>query len=303
MGIIPENLVDLLSEYNLSLVIFVWVYLISILPVYVGAFLIIHGSTRNTTFRDIFFLRFSKLDFANREVKVGAIIFLFGWLMPYVYIFIFGKGLPWYIYVLLFVVMLPGILILFRKKGSMGGLSFASRYRVEKLLLVDNQELQSKFWNIYDSSFNDKNADAPCQQSIDNFKSFKAEMEQNSVMKYVLYDGETIVGIAMITNDLSNCTWISTKYFETKFPQYYKEKKLYYFMGIAIDKKFQGSGLGKWVLEYIIDDLPKDSAMGFDHSYEANKFISLFPYLVRQRPKLKRTYLDKQVYYLVTNKK
>ncbi len=74
--------------YNLDVRLFLIVYISSIIPIYLGAFLIIYGSTRHLKFRDIISFKLSNGLRFNNQTKVGIGTHLFGWLMPYLYIFL-----------------------------------------------------------------------------------------------------------------------------------------------------------------------------------------------------------------------
>lgn len=174
---------------------------------------------------------------------------------------------------------------------------------MKKLLSINDQSSIDKLWEIYSKNFDKVNEQAPCQQSVRDKKEFEAEMAASSVIKYVLVLNEEIIALGMVANDLLNCTWISNSFFEKNFPNYYTDKKLYYFMGIVVDQAYRSNGLSLFLLESIIDDLPADSAMGFDHSFRVNKFIPFFTRMVRQHKKIITQKLDKQVYYLVSFKK
>lgn len=78
--------------YNLSATVLIVIYLVSIIPFYLGYFLMAYGSTREMKWKDIFRFQLQKLKW-NNEFKAGLIIHLIGRVMPYAYILFFGKSL------------------------------------------------------------------------------------------------------------------------------------------------------------------------------------------------------------------
>jgi hypothetical protein len=301
-----NELFTIAQEYNLSIKYFVVIYLSSFFPIYFGAFLMLYGSMKKIALKKILKLDFNEFSFKNSISKFGFILFCFGWTMPYLYILLFGRNFHIIVYFIVIFIMIVSILYLIRNKFNKKNTSLRrSNYIIKKEFEIFDINIQKKLWNIYSKSFISTNQEAPCQQSIDSLKYFKTEMEEKTVYKYLLYINNSLVGFGMVTNNLNNCTWISNDYFKNKYPVYFKNNKLYYFMGISIDQKFQKKGFAKAILKYVLDDLPDDAGMGFDHSYEANKLIPYFVNILStKKRKLKRKYLDKQVYYfLKINKK
>lgn len=298
-----NNLSNTAKSYNLDVKIFITIYLLSAIPVYLGAFLVLHGYLKNMNFKRLFRLNLGGIDYnENIEIALGLCIFLVGFLLPYIYILFFGHNLPVIVYIIVCLLLSISLLFIF-KGGTTQRVIKDTNCIISRKEIIKDDSLTKKAWSIYTDSFKDKNTLSPCQQSIRYFDEFKNDFGDSSVEKYLLYIENNLVGIGLVTNNLSNCTWISNDYFKEQYCKYYVGRKIYYFMGIAVASEYRHKGFAIKILEHIIDDLPKDSAMGFDHSYSANKYIPYFDKLVKQRNSISRRYLDKQVYYIMTFKK
>lgn len=299
-----QNIENLTRTYNLSVTIFLIIYLFSFVPFYLGYFLILRGSTREMSWGDFFRFRIKKLKW-NNEVKIGIFILLFGFTLPYVYILFWGRGLPLIIYILI-IFILFGTLSYFCKrlyKNFRKGKYANNRIIIKKKAIESKKEMEG-LWKIYDQSFLETNRKSPCRQNLRQGHFFQA-LKNPTVFKYILFTKENNqpIGIAMVTNNLKNSPWISEDYFKSQFPKIFSKGFLYYFMGIAILEKHRGRGHAVALIEKIIQDLPKETIMGFDHSFNANRHLPYFTKIISQSRFIKRKYLDKQRYYIVFRKK
>lgn len=290
--------------YNLSAVVFIIIYLVSILPFYFGYFLMVYGSTREMKWGDVFKFQLQKLKW-NNEFKVGLVIHLIGRVMPYAYILFFGKNLPLFVYIVIFIALLLPFSY-FIKKLYIGLKILKNRNSnsiiVKKEIIEDINEME-KLWEIYHNAFSKLNKRSPCKQSFDR-EHFLEVLQNSSALKYLILDknNNNFIGLALVTNNLKNSPWISEEYFEDQFPDYFSKGLVYYFMGLAIHDNYRRQGYSLNLIEIIIDDLPKEAIMGFDHSYNINPMLHYFTSIVRQARFIKRKRLDRQHYHIVHRK-
>ena len=287
--------------YNLSATRFVVIYLASIPPFYFGYFLMIYGSTREMQWRDIFRFQLQKLKW-NYEFKAGLIIHIIGRIMPYAYILFFSENLPLFIYLIIFVALfLP--FSYFVRKIYIGLKILKNRSSnsilVKKEIIEDINEMD-KLWEIYHNAFSKLNKRSPCKQSFDR-EHFIDVLKNPTALKYIITDKDNnnFIALALITNNLKNSPWISEEYFESKFPDHFSKGLIYYFMGLAIHDDYKRQGHSLNLIEMIIDDLPHEAIMGFDHSYNINPILHYFTSIVKQAKFIKRKHLDKQSYHIV----
>lgn len=291
-------------SYNLNIGIFLYVYLLSFIPFYLGYILILYGTTRNLKWSDIFGFRFKNGLKWNKNAKIGLCVHLFGRIMPYAYIIIFGKNLSVWIYVVAVIaIIFPTIFFLkkiFMKFNSSDG--GQNNITILKMNVVDNIEDSKRLWNIYNKTFEPLNKISPCRQSLDEIH-FMEILNDSFVGKYVIdHKDDGIIGLGLITNDFKNTPWISEDYFKENFSEKYVNKLIFYFMGLAIDKKYRGNKYSIRLIEHIIDDLPDDSIMGFDHSKNINPLLHHFTKIVKQSAQINRNRIDQQHYHVVQKK-
>jgi len=176
--------------------------------------------------------------------------------------------------------------------------------KIQKINKFSNLEL-NHLWTIYNESFKKLNSLSPCKQSFDK-KEFMEALKKETVFKFTPFYEKKIIGIGLITNEFSNLPWISKEYFKEKFYELFIQKKIFYFMGIAISKEHRRLGYSKLILRemfnYISDKESGDSCtlIGFDHSKKHNPFIPKLTKFINK--KLKKHKIESQEYYTLTIK-
>jgi hypothetical protein len=87
------------AEYQVNPRIFWGLYLFSFLPYHAGIYLMLSGSGV-VSFKLHSFLHFDfqHIDLTRGDVLLGLFINRFAWLMPYLYVEIFGRNVPWFLH-------------------------------------------------------------------------------------------------------------------------------------------------------------------------------------------------------------
>ena len=223
--------------------------------------------------------------------------------MPHVYGLFWMRGLPVWAYITILIVgtalaIISVKKVLYRRRPT----------RFEGVEIIRYDRIQgaqeaSTLWEMYDTTFQPANKLSPCKQSLDHIHFVEA-LHDSTVRKYILTKkGPGIIGVALVTNDFKNTPWISEDYFKVKYPDEYAKGLAYYFMGMAIRQDFRGNRYSISLLEYIIDDLPRDGVLGFDHSRNVNPFLHHFTRIVRQARLIRRSRIDRQHYHVAQLKK
>lgn len=305
MDININYFLESLVKYNLDSKIYLTIYFGSIVPIYLGLFFMFKKIGFKKFIRDICRLNFRNIFSVPRGglFLIGLVLFIFGWLAPYLYVLIFIRNVSFWVYIGIIIFFSISTILLFKGRNN-HNINSQNTASIKMVKCIDDLVIASKLWEIYSSSFMVVNKIAPCQQSIKDRYLFIEDMKNISIFKYLLYVKGEVVGLGLITNELKNCTWISEDFFSHHYKELYDSKKIYYFMGIVVDLKYRKMGYSKKILNKIMTSIPIDSVIGFDHSYRVNRFIPYFTRMMRFGGRsLKNIYLDKQVYYLVKLKK
>lgn len=303
-AIITMNMNDFFVHNDgLDPLLFVIVFIFSSFLFYCGYFLMIRGSTRQVSWTKFFFLKIPRKGFGLRwSGVVGFLLHILGRIAPFVYIYLVEYRLIFFARVLLILTILLLIIDAIKKflPGKTNG--FSNDIEIIKKDIIDFSDAEG-LWKIYDDTFEPLNRKSPCKQSLDR-DHFMEAMNDVSVAKYLISKkGSSYIGLGLITNNFKNTPWISEDYFKFNYPDQFQSRSIYYFMGIAIDKSFRGNSYSVPLIEYIIDDLPKNIIIGFDHSININPSLHYFTHIIKQANLVKRTHIDKQHYHVVEYRK
>jgi len=88
-------LVQLAENYSIDLEVLIIIYFSSILPIYIGLFLMFYGLIRKKGVSKTFSILKNRDYIKNPRGNlfiIGLCIHIFGWISPYIYILIFSKN-------------------------------------------------------------------------------------------------------------------------------------------------------------------------------------------------------------------
>jgi hypothetical protein len=85
------------ETHHVSPRVLIALYVFSVIPFYLGIFLILWGSGIGMlSIRGLLSLKLHDLDFGSRAAIAGLIVNRLAWALPYLYIEAFGRNLRWY---------------------------------------------------------------------------------------------------------------------------------------------------------------------------------------------------------------
>ncbi len=299
-----RGLSDSIAEsYSLDLNTFFVIYLLSFIPFYFGYLLMIYGTTRKISWKNFLGLNLRVKLAWNAHVTLGLLIHLIGRIMPYVYIALWGKNLPWWVALFIWIVIAISVVLFIYKLLPNRKYLQPNDVEIKCADFVNDEQQISQLWQIYNDTFVPLNIVSPCKQSLD-FDHFVEALHSTRVKKYFIYKQNIgFIGIAMVTNDFKYIPWISENYFKDKFSDEYSKNLIYYFVGLAVNKDFRGNKYALVLLEYIIDDLPRNAVFGFDHSHNINPILHHFTRVIKHSHLITRKHIDRQHYHVVQWKK
>ncbi len=295
-----DKIVELIiSDYTLLLSIL----LLSFFCFHAGYFLIIFGTSRKISVFDVLRGNFRKGIYWNYQSIIGVFLNLVSRITFPLYFIFAGSNSSLVDYLFWGIIMIITVFFLLKKLLFAAPHEFESDVEVVKKTLITIDE-RDKMWSIYNAAFEPLNKKSPCKQSME-FEHFKGAMLDEAVLKFVIQrknDG-VIAGFSLITNSFDHTPWISEEYFKYHYAEKYAKKLVYYFIGISISPNFRGNGYAIPLVEYTIDQLPKDVVIGFDHSFNINPKLHFFTRVIKQAKFIKRTHIDRQHYHVVEYKK
>jgi len=277
---------------------FVYTYSFSLALFALGYFFMKHDDYHGMRASDIVKLKLRKLKY-DYLARAGAVLCIIGLLIPFSFLLSDKNWSLFYLAIMLFICF-SVLFLLFRKKTRNKPMIRGDSLEIIKSQVVEQDELREKLWQIYNASFLELNERTPCRQSFDK-EHFMDLLLSPTVLKYLIStrNGDGLICIGLISNDFSNTPWISEDYFRCNFKDYFEKKLIFYFLGIAVEKNFRNQGFASLLIKRIVEELPPEAVIGFDHSENANFFVPKLTRIVNQGRKTSKKYLDSQNYYIV----
>lgn len=170
--------------------------------------------------------------------------------------------------------------------------------------ILDNGLIQTT-WEEYLKSFADCDDFCAQDQICYDFDSFNQAMRDPDYYKYILFAGEKIIGLCLLTNNLvkARIAYCNDRYLRKRFPKYTAEGRLYYVTALCISPKAQSQGYGFKLMSSIIKFFKKNqAAVAFDYSQNKNEGLADMVAWVaedKHRSPSKIITLDRQCYVTV----
>jgi len=112
---------------------------------------------------------------------------------------------------------------------------------VKVLDQITDEEMHKAAWELYERALGEMRTLA-VQRHLMYQSEFEAVMSDRRVEKYVCFDEEgTLCGLATFSNDLFSMPLISPEYFEHRWPDLYRQRRIWYAGFVAVDRASRSS--------------------------------------------------------------
>lgn len=111
--------------------------------------------------------------------------------------------------------------------------------------LVLDGPLAHDGWRLYQAAFEDLRIRA-VQRHLMTRDEYDTVMDDPRVTKYVVIDparGDRMAGLATMTNRLEAIPLISPDYFAHRWPERYRQRRIWYVGFVAVEPDYQGTGV------------------------------------------------------------
>jgi hypothetical protein len=117
------------------------------------------------------------------------------------------------------------------------------------------KDLIAHYFAIYDASWEGMKNKSPCRQYL-RADEFEAEALDPRVLKFILWaeDG-TPAAISFVATDLSVVPWVAPEYWSQRFPEQYREKRIFYIGSLVVKPTARHGVAIKKILEAISDHI------------------------------------------------
>jgi hypothetical protein len=99
--------------------------------------------------------------------------------------------------------------------------------------VLDDDKI-GRFYDFYRAAFEPLQTLAAARQTR-TLEEFAEEMRDSRIEKYIAWNGDTPVGLATMTNDLSSLPWIEPAFYTSRHPRHAAQGTLFYLGYILVD--------------------------------------------------------------------
>jgi len=149
--------------------------------------------------------------------------------------------------------------------------------RIVETLAVDDEVSRLRLWSIYRHAFERLNQRTPIHHGGFSVGQFEAVLQDPDFEKFLVYVGEQLVGVTLLTNALEKIPWINAPYFEHRYPERSASGKIYFLPAVVIDPAFQDlRRIGAKLLQTALATLGEDSVLAVDYSETLRQSLPAF---------------------------
>ena len=85
--------------------------------------------------------------------------------------------------------------------------------------------------------------------------------------KFLVYIGDELAGVTLLTNVLEKIPWVNAAYFERRYPERFESGKIYYLPAVVIAPEHQDlRRIGAKLLQTALATLGEDNVLAVDYS-------------------------------------
>lgn len=205
MNFISHLFNQAVDVYNVNPIFYICLYLITIPIYYFGEYLMIKSGYQ---YYKREYVRTKKIDItkliSEEGFIKGLVINRFGWVAPYFYIFIFGKNLPWWLYVLVVVWLFVTTFLIIWKTGNKAYKKtiIYKEARGEEILKARNF-LFNRYVEVGYLSENQK--DVIQKDKFNRYSKYFIAKEQDKIVGVIRIINNSELGLPVINNfDIKN---------------------------------------------------------------------------------------------------
>ena len=157
------------------------------------------------------------------------------------------------------------------------GATMNDEIRIVQTLVVDEEEARLRLWSIYRHAFAQLNQRTPIRHGGFSVAQFEAIMQDRDFEKFLVYVGDELVGVTLLTTALEKIPWVNAAYFKRRYPERFAAEKIYFLPAVVIDPKHQDlRRIGAKLLQEALITLGHDSILAVDYSETLRQSLPAF---------------------------
>jgi len=149
--------------------------------------------------------------------------------------------------------------------------------RIVEALVVEEDDARLRLWSIYRHAFERLNERTPIHHGSFSLAQFEAVLQDKDFEKFLVYVGDELAGVTLLTNVLEKIPWINAPYFERRYPERFGAGKIYFLPAIVIDPRHQDlRRIGAKLLQEALSTLGQHSVLAVDYSETLRQSLPAF---------------------------
>jgi hypothetical protein len=149
--------------------------------------------------------------------------------------------------------------------------------RIVEALVVEEDNARLRLWSIYRHAFERLNERTPIHHGSFSLAQFEAVLQDKDFEKFLVYVGDELAGVTLLTNVLEKIPWINAPYFERRYPERFGAGRIYFLPAIVIDPRHQDlRRIGAKLLQKALTTLGQDSVLAVDYSETLRQSLPAF---------------------------
>jgi len=139
--------------------------------------------------------------------------------------------------------------------------------RIVETLVIREEAARVQLWEIYRGAFERLNERTPIHHGAFSKEEFVSILQDEDFNKFLVYAGDELAGVTLITNNLRKIPWVNLGYFEARYPKRSRDNSIYFLPAVVIDPQHQDLRLiGAKLLQQSLTTLGEDVVLAVDYS-------------------------------------
>ncbi|MDD4903686.1 MAG: hypothetical protein PHV11_05185 [Candidatus Bipolaricaulis sp.] len=149
--------------------------------------------------------------------------------------------------------------------------------RILETLRVRSVDERDRLWSIYHGAFVRLNERTPIHHGSYSEQRFHEILEDEEFTKFLVYSGEELVGVTLLTHALAKVPWVNAHYFAARYPKSTRAGKVFFLPAVVIDPSYQDlRRIGGRLLQQALTSLGEDVVVACDYSESLRRSLPSF---------------------------
>ena len=153
----------------------------------------------------------------------------------------------------------------------------SAEIRIVPTLVVEEADARLRLWSIYRNAFERLNERTPIHHGAFSVGQFETIMQDEDFRKFLVFAGDELIGVTLLTNVLAKIPWVNAAYFARRYPNRFRAGRIFYLPAVVIDPHHQDlRRVGARLLQEAVAALGEDAVLAVDYSETLRQGLPAF---------------------------